>query len=67
VLGREANGRRDVGTAAREAHRRRRAPIHPGITLVERELQWLGARPVGSERGLQVGYERVDVAAVVDM
>jgi hypothetical protein len=35
--------------------------------LVERELERLGARSVRPERGLQVGYERVDVTAAIDM
>jgi len=67
VLRRDSDGSRDIRAAAREAHRRRIAPVHPGVTLVERELQRLGARPVGPERGLQIGYERVDLTAVVDM
>jgi hypothetical protein len=67
MLRRDTNGSRDIRAAARETHRRRFAPVHPGVTLVERELQRLGARPVVPERGLQVGYERVDVTTVVDM
>jgi hypothetical protein len=67
MLRRDAHRGGNVGSAVREAHGRRLAPVHTGVTLVERELQRLGARPFGAERGLEVGYERVDITAVVDM
>jgi hypothetical protein len=56
----------DVCAARGKAHGGGAAPVDPRVTLVQRELERLGTRPVGTECGLQVGYERVDVIASVD-
>jgi hypothetical protein len=51
----------------RKAHGGGIAAVDAGVTLVQRELERLGARPPGAERGFEVGYERVDITAAVDM
>jgi hypothetical protein len=67
VLRCDADGGGELGAGVREADGRGSAAVDTGITLVERELERLGACPPGTERCFQIGYERVDVAAAVDM
>jgi hypothetical protein len=67
VLRRDAYGGRKLCSAVREAHGRGAPSVDAGVTLVERELERLGACPPGAERGLQIGYERVDLTASVDV
>jgi hypothetical protein len=67
VLCRDAHGGGELGAGVREAHGRGLTAVDTGVTLVERELERFGARPAGTERGLEIGYERFDVTTGVDM
>jgi hypothetical protein len=67
VTGGNPDGGSDVVATGREAHGGRFAPVHAGVALVERELERLGTRPPRPQGGLQIGYERVDVTAGIDM
>ncbi|HYU39118.1 MAG TPA: hypothetical protein VEM59_04675 [Acidimicrobiia bacterium] len=67
MLRRDAHGGGELHAAVREAHGGGIAAIDTGVTLVQRELQRLGARPAGAELGLEVGYERVGITTAVDM
>jgi hypothetical protein len=63
VLRRDAHGGGELRAGPREAHRGSGATVHSGVTLVERKLEGLGTRPAGTERRLQIGYERADFIA----
>jgi hypothetical protein len=67
VAGGDPDGGSDVGPARREAHGGGFAPVDAGVALVQRELQRLGTRPPRPQRGLEVGYECVDITAGFDM
>jgi hypothetical protein len=67
VLRRDADRSGELCAGVRETHGGGRAAVHPCVTLVERELERLGARSARPERCLQIGYERADVGIAFDM
>jgi hypothetical protein len=67
VAGGDPDGGGDVRPARGEAHGGGFTPVHARVTLVQRQLEWLGPRPPRPQCGLEVGYERVDITAGFDM